>query len=252
MFRENGFLFQELVKRDFKKKYKRTLLGMLWSMVSPLAQLLIMNLIFVNFFGNTTPHYTIYLFSGLLLYSYFNEATTAGMSSLEANAGIISMVKVPKWMFLLSKNVSSTINMAFALVVFFLVCVVDGLPFRPSMFLIIYVIVFLTLLNVGVGLILSALRIFFHDTAYLYGILLLLLMYASAIFYDTEGFSPRVQFVFHLNPVFCYIKYFRYAVLHGIVPGLPLHALCAGYAALALLLGGFIYKRYNFKFLYYM
>jgi ABC-type polysaccharide/polyol phosphate export permease len=252
MFRSNLFLFQELVKRDFKRRYKRTLLGMLWSMVSPLAQLLVMNLIFVNFFGNTTPHFTVYLFSGILLYGYFNESTNAGMSSLEANAGIITSVRVPKWLFLLSKNVSGMLNVALAMLVFLLVCIIDGIRFHPGMLMILYAITFLTLFNIGVGFILSALRVFFHDIEYLYNILLLLLMYASAIFYDIDGFPPKVQLVFHLNPVFCFIKYFRYIVLDGVIPSFRLHALCAGYAFFALLLGGFIYRKYNYKFLYYM
>ena len=109
------FLFEELVKRDFKKKYKRTMLGVLWSMLSPLLTLLAMSLIFTNFFGRTTPHFTIYLFSGNLIYTYFCDATNQGMRALEMNANIFSKVNVPKYMFLLSKNVSSLINFGLCL-----------------------------------------------------------------------------------------------------------------------------------------
>ena len=86
--RHYQFLFEELVKRDFKKKYKRTLLGMAWSILSPLLTLLVMSLVFTRFFGRTTPHYTTYLFCGNLIFSYFNESTTQGMTSLTGNAGI--------------------------------------------------------------------------------------------------------------------------------------------------------------------
>ena len=74
------FLFEELVKRDFKKKYKRTVLGMAWSVLSPLLMLLVMKLVFTQFFGRNTPHYTIYLFCGNIVFSYFNDSTTQGMS----------------------------------------------------------------------------------------------------------------------------------------------------------------------------
>ena len=104
-FRQYHFLFEELVKRDFKKKYKRTVLGMVWSVLSPLLTLLVMKLVFTQFFGRTTPHYTIYLFCGNLVYSCFNESTSQGMTSLMGNASIFTKVNVPKYLFLSSKNV---------------------------------------------------------------------------------------------------------------------------------------------------
>ena len=118
------FLFEELVKRDFKKKYKRTVLGMAWSVLSPLLTLLVMKLVFTQFFGRTTAHYTIYLFCGNLIFSYFNEATSQGMGSLMGNAGIFTKVNVPKYLFLLSKNVQTLINFGLTLCVFCVFCFV--------------------------------------------------------------------------------------------------------------------------------
>ena len=92
--RKYQFLFEELVKRDFKKKYKRTVLGMFWSVLSPLLMLLVMSLVFTQFFGRSTPHYTIYLFSGQLVFSYFTDATNSGMSSLMDNSTIFSKINV--------------------------------------------------------------------------------------------------------------------------------------------------------------
>ena len=97
--RKNQFLFEELVKRDFKKKYKRTVLGMVWSVLSPLLTLLVMRVVFTQFFGRTTAHYTTYLFAGNLIYSYFRESTSGGMTALAANANIFTKVNVPKYMF---------------------------------------------------------------------------------------------------------------------------------------------------------
>ena len=108
--KKHQFLFEELVKRDFKKKYKRTILGMLWSVLSPLLQLIVMSIVFTKFFGRGMEHYTIYLFTGNLLFSFFKESTTSGMHSLMQNAGIIKKITLPKYLFLLSKEVSSCIN----------------------------------------------------------------------------------------------------------------------------------------------
>lgn len=246
------FLFEELVKRDFKKKYKRTVLGVLWSMLSPLLQLFVMAMVFTNFFGRNTPHYTIYLFSGNLIYTFFREATTQGMSALESNASIFSKVNVPKYLFLLSKNVASTINFLLSLVIYFVFVAFDGLPFTWKFLLLLYPVACLQLFNIGVGLILSALHVFFKDIQYLYNIFTMLIMYTSAIFYTVDTYSEFAQTAFYVNPVYCYISYFRQIVIEGMIPSLELHLLCIGYALVFLVLGMFMYHRYNYKFLYYV
>ena len=246
------FLFEELVKRDFKKKYKRTTLGILWSMISPLLQLLVMNWVFLGFFGRSMPHFTIYLFSGNLVFSFFSEATNNGMEALASNASIFSKINVPKYMFLLSKNVSSVINFLLTLVIYFIFVASDGLPFTPKFFLLIYPIICLVIFNIGVGLILSALHVFFKDISYLYNIFTLLLMYLSAIFYNIANYSPSSQRLFHLNPVYNYILYFRTIVIDGAIPGMWTHVLCVGFAMGALLIGAAMYYKYNFKFVFYL
>ena len=161
------FLFEELVKRDFKKKYKRTVLGMAWSVLSPLLTLLVMKMVFTQFFGRTMDHYTTYLFCGNLIFSFFSESTSQGMQSLMDNASIFSKVNVPKYLFLFSKNVQTLINFGLSLCVFFLFCVIDDITFTWKLILLVYPIVCLILFNIGVGLILSALFVFFRDIQYL-------------------------------------------------------------------------------------
>ena len=247
-----SFLFSELVKRDFKKKYKRTVLGMVWSLLSPMLQLLVMNFIFKRFFGRTTEHYVIYLFAGNLVFSYFKESTNGGMSSLMDNAGIITKVNAPKYLFLLSKNVSSLINFGLTLILFFLFTAIDGVAFHPRFFMLAYPVVCLLVFNIGAGLVLSAMFVFFRDVQYLYDIFTLLLMYLSAIFYTVDSFSQSTQNLFMANPLFAYIHYFRLVVLNGYVPSVRYHLLCALYALVAISVGGYFYKRYNYRFLYYM
>lgn len=246
------FLFEELVKRDFKQKYKRTVLGMWWSVLSPLLQLFVMSLVFKQFFGRTVAHYTIYLFCGNLVFSYFKESTNGGMNSLMSNSRIFTKVNIPKWMFLLSKNVSSLINFGLTLCVFFLFVFLDGIKFDLKFLALIYPILCLVVFNIGIGLILSALFVFFRDIGYLYDIFTLLLMYMSAIFYTVDNLSVMFQRLLLCNPIYCYIKYFRLIVLGNTIPSIEYHLLCAAYALIALLVGAWIYKKYNHKFLYYV
>lgn len=247
-----SFLFEELVKRDFKQKYKRTALGMVWSMLAPLLTLLVMALVFTKFFGRTTPHYIIYLFCGNLLFNFFKESTSGGMVSLAANAGIITKVNVPKYMFLLSKNVSSLINFGLTLVIFFIFVAIDGIPFRWSFFLLLFPIGCLVVFNIGVGLILSGMYVIFKDVKYLYDIFTMLLMYLSAIFYNIDAFALKVQYLFYMNPIYVYIRYFRKIVIENDIPEPSFHLLCSFYAVVVFGIGCLIYKKYNYKFLYYM
>lgn len=232
----NNFLFEELVKRDFKKRYKRTALGILWSLFGPLLQLAVMVLVFTHFFGRDMPHFIVYVFAGLKVFLFFKESTSTGMQSLIANSGIFTKIKVPKYLFLFSRNISSLINFGLTLVIFFLFAAIDGVPFHTRFLLLIYPIITLTLFNIGVGLILSALYVFFKDIQYLYEIFTMLLMWLSAIFYTIDTFSITVQRLFLLNPVFAHIHYFRLIVLYGTIPAWHIHLICGLYAASALIL----------------
>lgn len=249
---KNSFLFEELVARDFKQKYKRTALGMVWSVLSPLLTLLVMSLVFSRFFGREIPHYTIYLFCGNLIFSYFSDATNQGMISLMANAHIFTKVNVPKYLFLFSKNVQTLINFGLTLCVFFFFCVLDRITFTWRFVLLLYPIVCLVLFNIGVGLVLSALFVFFRDIQYLWSVFTQLLMYMSAIFYTIDKYSPMVQNLFLLNPVYLFIRYFRKIVIEATIPTVWFHLLMAADVLIVLTLGCLIYKKYNTKFLYYV
>jgi len=246
------FLFEELVKRDFKKKYKRTVLGMAWSVLSPLLTLFVMRLVFTQFFGRTVPHYTTYLFCGNLVFSCFSESTGQGMQSLMGNSGIFTKVNIPKYLFLFSKNVQTLINFGLTLCVFFVFCILDNITFTWKFILLVYPVCCLVLFNVGVGLILSALFVFFRDIQYLWSVFTQLLMYMSAIFYTIDNYSPMVRNLFLLNPVYLFIRYFRKIVIEATIPTVWFHLLMAADVIIVLALGCWIYKKYNTRFLYYV
>lgn len=251
-FLKHRFLFEELVKRDFKKKYKRTVLGVAWSILSPLLQLLVMSLVFTQILGRNTPHFTIYIFCGNLIFSFFSDATKGGMGTIMGNAGIFTKVNVPKYLFLLSRNVQALINFGLILVVFFIFVAIDGLPFTWKFLCLLYPILCLILFNIGVGMILSAFFVFFRDTQYLYDVFTMLLMYLSAIFYTIGHYSHTVQCLFLLNPIYLFIRYFRKIVIEAAIPTVWFHLLMAVWVLLALGIGCYMYKRYNTRFLYYV
>lgn len=250
--KRHQFLFEELVKRDFKKKYKGTVLGMLWSVLSPLLTLLVMRLVFTQFFGRNTPHYTTYLFCGNLIFSFFMESTGQGMNSLMGNSGIFTKVNVPKYLFLLSKNVQCLLNFGLTLCVFVLFCVLDDITFTWRWIMLLYPICLLVCFNIGVGLILSALYVFFRDIQYLWSVFTRLLMYVSAVFYTIDRFTPAGQKAFLLNPVYLFISYFRKIVIELTIPSVWFHLLMLADTLIAVGIGCWMYKKYNHRFLYYV
>ena len=227
-------------------------MGMFWSVLSPLLQLFVMRMVFTQFFGRSMLHYSTYLFSGLIVFNYYSESTRGGMDALISNRGILSKIKVPKYLFILSKNVSSLINFLIILLVYFLYVAIDGIRFQWCFLTLFYPVLLLPVFCLGVGMILSALQIFFRDTRYLYSIFIILLRYMSAIFYDLGTYPQKVQRLFLLNPVYAFIKYFRQVVLFGDVPTFQYHMLLLFYTLAAILIGALVYKKNNQKFMYYL
>ena len=223
-----------------------------WSILAPLLQLLVMRVVFTQFFGRNMEHYTTYLFCGNLVFSYFSESTGQGMTSLMGNASIFTKVNVPKYLFLFSKNVQALINFGLVLVVFFVFCVLDGILFTWKFVLLLVPILSLLLFNIGVGLILSALFVFFRDVQYLWSVFTQLLMYMSAIFYSIDTFPQMARNLFLLNPVYLHIRYFRKIVLESTVPSVWFHLLMLADVLIVLGIGCWMYKKYNTKFLYYV
>ena len=250
--KRNQFLLEELVKRDFKKKYKGTVLGMAWSILSPLLMLLVMRLVFSGFFGRNMEHYTTFLFCGNLVFSYFSESASQGMLTLRDNAAIFTKINVPKYLFLLAKNVQTLINFGLTLLVFFAFCLLDGITFTWKFVFLLYPILCLVIINLGVGLITSALYVFFRDIQYLWTVFIQLVMYASAIFYSVEDYGPVMKALFHVNPIYVVITYFRSIVIGGTVPPMWFHLLLLADALVLAGIGGLIYRKNNHQFLYYV
>lgn len=235
------FLLLELIRRDFIKKYKRTAFGILWTALSPLLLLVTMDLVFGTFFGRTLPHYTIYLFSGLLLFRYFSNATRGQMTVLYGNASIYSKVPVPKLYFVLSHSVADFIDFLVSLAVFFLFVAIDGISFKLNFLLVLYPVICLYFIILGASMLLSTLYIFFRDVNYIWPVLCRVIMYASAIFYDISILPAGFRRLLVCNPLYMCIDYFRQLIIHSTVPSAAYHIILAVMAALCMAIGGFTY-----------
>ncbi len=246
------YLLARLVQRDFIQKYKKTTLGIIWSVLSPLCEFAILMFIFKNMFGRDMPHFTIYMLVGVLSYSYYSNATTNGMHSFLSNAGIMHKIKLPSWLFPLSKNISATINFLITCIILVVFMFVDRLAPTWNMVLLLYPFVLFFFFNLGISLILATMYVFFKDTQYIYSIFNRLLYFCCAIFWTPDHLSENSQKILMINPVYDFIAYGRSIILYGEIPSLEMHLILFGYTVLVLLLGIIVYRCNRNKFVFYL
>ena len=250
-----SFLLKQLVSRDFKVKYKRSVLGVFWSLLYPLLMTAVMAVIFSNVFKFSTPgvSYLAYLISGLTLFNYFSEASNLAMSSVVANFSLINKVYIPKYIFPLSKALFVGINFLLSLIPMYLVIIFTGTGLCWQHVLLPYAYLCLFLFTLGMGFILSTVAVFLRDMFYIYGIVLTIWTYLTPIMYDVKIISnPILLVLMKLNPMYQYINFARSIILYHNVPSLGQFAGCAISAILVLLFGIFIFRKKQDRFIYYV
>ena len=245
-------LLRLLVRRDFVARYRKSVLGVLWSLLNPLLTMLVLAFVFSYLFRRSIPYFPVYLISGQLIYGFFNESTRQAMDSVVRSEGIIKKIYVPKYIFPVSRVLSSLVNVAFSFLAFLLVFIVTGAPFRWTMLLLPVPIFYAFAFSLGVSMLLSALNVFFRDLHYLYGVFLLMLMYLSAIFYPVDIMPANFVAILGLNPIYHYIDYFRSLALYGRVPDLWANMVCIGFALAALCSGMYVFMAKQDKYILHL
>jgi ABC-type polysaccharide/polyol phosphate export permease len=245
-------LLRNLVLRDIKVRYKRSVLGFAWVMLNPLLIMLILYIVFSGLFKITTENYIAYLLSGIILWNFFSQSTTTAVQSLIGNSNLIKKLYLPKAIFPLSVVLSATINFIFSLIPLFLVIYFIGTSIGSHFYLLPVALTLTVLFSFGIALILCTLTVFFHDTIYIYEVMVLAWMYTTPIFYPESIIPERFSFILRLNPLYYFLSIFR-AALYMDVPFLS-EKLLYGFlfSLIALSVGWFFYNRYKDRVVYYL
>ena len=248
-FRQYSNLFVELVRKGIKLKYRRSYLGVIWSLIEPLLTMIVLTAVFGTLFGHNGPEFPVYILSGRLVYSLFSQATTNALKSIRQNEGMIKKVFVPKYLYPLSGIVFNYILFLISLVVLVGVALVLGVYPTARTLLAIVPLINLFLLSVGAGLILSTLGVFFRDLEYLWNVVLMLIMYTCAIFYYPEKIlSSNMKFILQYNPLFCIISNFRSCVFSQAMDmGMLVYSF--GFSLVSIIIGGIIFNKNQEKFI---
>lgn len=247
-FSHYKFLIKQLVSRDFKTKYKRSVLGVLWSFLNPLLTMSVQYIVFSTLFRSDIPNFALYLLSGIVCFNFFSEATSMALTSIVGNASLITKVYVPKYIYPLTRVMSSVINFLLALIPLFAVMFLTGTPVRRSILLLPFGIICLFMFSLGIGLILASLMVFFRDMQFLWGVLSMLWMYLTPIFYPETIIPANILPFLRCNPLYHIIRFVRTILMDGISPEPMAYLLMLVASFVPLTIGALVFKKTQDRF----
>lgn len=246
-------LLIELVKKNIKLKYRRSYLGILWTLIEPLLTMMVLTLVFGTFFGNDDPQYPVYILCGRLLYSFFSSGTKAGLKAVSSNASMIKKVYVPKYIYVFAAVISNFVTFIISLIVLVGVGAVLKVKITVYTLQAFIPLLILLVLTLGCGLILSTLNVFFRDIEYIWSVVSMLVMYCSAIFYKTERlFKTGNGWIFDYNPIYMCIANFRKAILYGEPMNMYYVACSSAVAIVTVVIGAILFYKKQDKFILYV
>ncbi len=255
-FKKYGFLMRQLISRDFKVKYKRSILGVGWSLLYPVLTMLVMAMVFSRVFKFSTPgvNYLVYCLSGLTFFNYYSEASNLSMSSIVANFSLISKVYIPKYIFPLTKCLFVGINFLLTLIPLYAIIFITGTGINIYHLLLPFSYICLFMFTLGMSFILATVSVFMRDMFYIYGIVITLWTYLTPIMYDIKNVMENVVFqtILKMNPLYQYINFARTIILYHSCPTLGQFLMSFGSALFFLVLGVVIFKKNQDKFIYYI
>lgn len=242
-FLQYRFLLWELVKKGIKLKYRRSYLGIIWSMLEPLLTMIVLTIVFGTLFGNHTKEFPVYILSGRLLYNFFSTSSKTCLRSIRAHSAMIKKVYVPKYLYPMSSVLYNYVIFLISLIVLAIVSLVLGV--YPTFYLWQALVALLLLLffSYGVGMILATIGVFFRDMEYLWSVALMLIMYTCAIFYYPERLlKSGWDWILKWNPLYCIIDIFRCAVF-GQMMNVNYLLYATGFTIVVMVIGLFIFKK---------
>lgn len=236
-------LVREIISRNIKVRYKRSMLGVLWTMISPLLMMTVLTVVFSSIFRFSVDNYAIYVLSGLVIWNFFSESTSEAMSEMVYSGSLFSRIRVPKAIFAVAAVGNGLINLAVSLVPLLLIMVILGVRIKPSALLIPIPIAIEVLITLGVGLVLSNVALYFADVLVIYRVLLLVMFYLTPIIYPIELLPEYLRRIMALNPLFYVIQIFRSLLYVGNPLEVGDLLLAAGMALVILFFGWWVFAR---------
>ncbi len=242
-------LLNELVARDIKIKYRRSVLGVMWTLLNPLLMMVVLSIVFSNLFKFDVEDFPLYLLSGQVVFNYFSGATTSAMSAITDNASLIKKVYVPKYLFVLSRVASSFINLMASFTALLVVMIAMRAELHYTIVLVVIPLLLLVLFSLGVGLLLSAIVVRFRDIMHLYSVFITALMYLTPVIYPINILPEWIKRIVLLNPITNYLEMFRDVMLNNSFSNVSYLIIGILEALVALALGVYVFYKNQDEFI---
>lgn len=242
-------LLNELVARDIKIKYRRSVLGILWTLLNPLLMMVVLSIVFSNLFKFDVENFPLYLLSGQVVFNYFSNATTSSMSAITDNASLIKKIYIPKYLFVLSRVVSSFINLLASFTALLFVMIALRAELHYTIVLVFIPIILLVIFSLGVGLILSAIVVRFRDVMHLYSVFVTALMYLTPVIYPLNILPGWIKNIVLLNPITNYLTMFRDVMMNNTLPDVGYLLIGVIEAIIALVMGLYVFYKSQDEFI---
>lgn len=226
-----------LIRRDVTSRYKRSILGVAWTMLNPLGMMVVLSIVFSQVFRINIPGYPGFVLSGLVAWNFFAQVSTMIINTLVWGGELHQKIYIPRSVFAISSVGTGIVNLTLSLVPLVIVLSFIGIPLRPTMLLAPIVMVLLAMFTLGIGLFISTIGVYFIDVVEMYAILLMAWMYLTPVIYSLEILSPKVQSILQLNPMVHLVNLFRGIVFHGVFPSPSDWLVALGVSVVSLLLG---------------
>ncbi len=249
------YILEQLVLKDFKLKYRRSAMGIVWSVLNPLLMMCVMAAAFSKMIGLSArgiPNYPLYIILGNTAFAFVSESTSAGMGSIIGASSLLKKVKISRWIFPVEKVFFAGVNYIFSM--FAVALVMMFFRITPTWHLLLFplLILYMTVFNCGLSLLLSSLTVFFRDIMHLWSVFLTAWTYATPLFYPQELLPEWMISLERFNPMYLFVTYIRDLFLYQQAPSVELNLACALCAVVSLVVGLAVFRKTERRFILYI
>lgn len=243
-------LVRNLVRRNVTARYKRSVLGVLWTLLDPLLMMVVMAVVFGAIVAKSTPGYPVFLLSGIVIWNFFSQASTQAMMDFVYSGSLVVQVYMPKSVFAVSSIGTHLVNLVLACIPLFIIVLILGYPITPALLFLPISVLLVAMFTLGTGLLVSALAAFFADMTNIFTLSLQLLFFISGVFISVEAMPESLQKIIFLLPTYQMVAIFRYPIYQGQIPPTESLIYFSCWAIGMLCIGLFVFTRLSDEYAY--
>ena len=243
-------LIYQFTSRTLKARYKRSVLGVVWTLLNPLLMMVVLTLVFSSYFRSTIEHYPVYVLSGLIAWNFLSSTTHAAMGEMIWSGALLNRIFVPKSVFAVSAIATGLVNLGFSLIPLLIIALILGVKLQLSLLVLPAAVFLLAMFALGLGLLLATTAVYFADILPVYEVVTSIWFYTTPVIYSPNIIPEQWRWVFQLNPMYHLIQLFRDPLFTGTVPDWESWALSAAFALVVFIIGGFVFTSRSYEYAY--